>query len=205
MNFKENRKLAFIILAVVVIFSITVQGSVAMLNRRGDTEVLFMEGDLRELMHRCADQAALLGQMSGMYLGDTALDDYAGANTAQQLRTGGYTELPAQLETLSTELTNAVDPNASLLALSELRNAVEKTYTGLEMLDISDDEFRNMKLAYYDFTGAIDIISRDGDSKDSYTANAKAFNKQLSGFPASLFAAVLGVDDLYTYPVEVTR
>jgi len=205
MKFNENRKLAFIILAVVVIFSITVQGSVAMLNRRGDTEVLFMEGDMRELMHRCADQAALLGQMGGMYLNDASLDDYASANTANQLRSGGYTALPAKLEDLSAQLKDAADPNESLLVLSELSNTVEKTYTGLDMLNISDAEFRNIKLAYYDFTGAIDIVSRDGEDKNSYTAKAKKFNKEINGFPASLISAVLNVDDLYTYPVEVTR
>ena len=59
MNLKENRKLAFVVLAVVIVFSICVQGSVALLNRRGDTEVLFMEGELHEMMVRCADQGAL--------------------------------------------------------------------------------------------------------------------------------------------------
>ena len=205
MKFKENRKLAFIILAVVVIFSITVQGSVAMLNRRGDTEVLFMEGDMRELMRRCADQAELLGQMGGMYLNDASLDDYASANTANQLRSGGYTALPGELETLSAQLVNAADPNESLIALTKLHDAVEKTYTGLDMLDIPEAEFRNIKLAYYDFTGAVDIVSRDGDNKDSYTAKAQKFNKEISAFPASLISGVLGVNDLYTYPVEVTR
>lgn len=202
MNFKENRKLAFIILAVVVIFSITVQGSVAMLNRRGDTEVLFMEGDLRELMYRCADQAALIGQMGGMYLNDDALDQYANSQTASVLRSGDYTALPAQLEALSAQLKSAIDPNESLVALSTLDDCVEKAYTGLDMLNISEADFRNIKLAYYDFTGAIDIISRDGDEKDSYTAKAQKFNKEIAGFPASLISGVLGVDILYTYPVE---
>lgn len=202
MNFKENRKLAFIVLAVVVIFSITVQGSVAMLNRRGDTEVLFMEGDLRELMHRCADQAALIGQMGGMYLNEDSLDQYASSQTASVLRSGEYTALPARLEELSAQLSDAADPNESLLLLSALHADVEKAYTGLDMLNISDKDFRNIKLAYYDFTGAIDIISRDGDNKDSYTVKAQKFNKEISGFPASLISGVLGVDMLYTYPVE---
>ena len=205
MKFKENRKLAFIILAVVVIFSITAQGSVAMLNRRGDTEVLFMEGDMRELMRRCADQAELLGQMGSMYLNDASLDDYASANTANQLRSGGYTALPGELETLSAQLVNAANPNESLIALTDLHDAVEKTYTGLDMMDIPEAEFRNIKLAYYDFTGAVDIVSRDGEDKNSYTAKAQKFNKEISGFPASLISGVLGVNDLYTYPVEVTR
>lgn len=199
MHFKENRKLAFCVLIVVILFSVLVQGSVALLNARGDTEVLFMEGDLHPLMHRCADSALLLGQSGGLYLNDAALKKYASAETAGILADGGYTDLPAQLETLSAALTDAADPNESLAVLAELRTAVEKTYTGLDMLDIADADFRDLKLAYYDFTGGLDILARDGENKGSYAVHARKFNKQISRFPANLFAAVLHVEPLTIY------
>lgn len=199
MNLKENRKLAFVVLAVVIVFSICVQGSVALLNRRGDTEVLFMEGELHEMMVRCAEQGALLGQMSEVYLNDTAIAQYASAETASVLKNGGYTALPAELQALAAELTAAPDPNACLAALSKLNAAVEKAYTGLEMLDISDADFRNIKLSYYDYKGALDIVSREADSPKSYTAGAVKFNKQIKGFPANLISGLLGVDPLTVY------
>ena len=199
MKFKENRKLAYIVLIAMVIFSITVQGSFALLNCRGDTEVLFMEGEMHSLMNRCAEQAALIGQMSAMYLSEDAFTAYASAETASVLKSDGYAELPAQLERLSAQLADAADPNECIATLTELTAAVEKAYTGLDMLRIADEDFRNIKLAYYDYKGAIDIVSRDGEDKHSYTAHARDFNHDIAAFPGNLFAAALGVEELSTY------
>lgn len=198
MNFKENRRLAFIVLAVVIAFSLFVQGPVALLNRRGDTEVLFMEGEMHEMMTRCATQGELLGQMAAMYLNTAALAEDS-AKTAAMLGTEEYLSLPGQMQTLSAELKAAEDPNASLAALSGLNAAVEKAYTAMDMMQISNEDFRNIKLAYYDFTGAIDIISRDVNNAKSYTEQAMSFNKALKAFPASLIGKVLGVDPLSVY------
>lgn len=198
MNFKENRPLAFIVLAAAVLLSLLVQGPIAMLNARGDTEVLFMEGEMHELMTRCAAQGDLLGQMSAMYLNEAALAEDS-AKTAALLGTEEYLCLPETLTQLSAELKAAPDPNACLAVLTELHAAVEKTYTALDMMQISGDDFRNIKLAYYDFAGAMDIVARDGSDPKSYTAQAQRFNKSISGFPAKLYCAVLNVDPLTVY------
>lgn len=198
MNFKENRKLAFAVLAIVVLFSILIQGPVALLNERGDTEVIFMEGEMHELMLRCAAQADLLGQMGAMYLNEAALAQDTPANAAL-LGTEEYLSLPAQLQTLAAEMKTAPDPNACIAVLTEMHAGVEKAYTALDMMNIAGDDFRNIKLAYYDFAGAMDIISRDGKESKSYTAQAKKFNKALDGFPASLTTAVLNVEPLSVY------
>ena len=199
MKLSENRRLAFVVLAVVIAVSIVVQGSVAMQNRRGDIEVLFMEGEMHELMTRCAEQAALIGQMAAPYLADGALTQYCTQATAQTLQSGGYSDAAQQLEPLAQQLMQAPDPNACLAAFEQLTAAVEKTYTGVDMLDLTDGQMRDIKLAYFNYTGGVDLASRDGDNARSYTAKAKNFNHDLIGFPASLFAQVLHVEPLTTY------
>lgn len=153
---------------------------------------------MHEMMTRCAAQGDLLGQMAAMYLNEAALAEDS-AKTAAMLGTEEYLALPAQLQSLAAELKTAPSPNTCLGLLTELHAAVEKTYTALDMMQISDEDFRNIKLAYYDFTGAIDIISRDGDDSKSYTAQAQRFNKALSGFPAKLMGAALHVEPLTVY------
>ena len=199
MKLSENRRLAFVVLAVVIAVSIVVQGSVAMQNRRGDIEVLFMEGEMHELMTRCAEQAVLIGQMATPYLADGALAQYCPPATAQTLQSGGYSDAAQQLEPLAQQLRQAPDPNACLAAFEQLTAAVEKTYTGVDMLDLTDGQMRDIKLAYYNYTGGMDLVSRDGDNARSYTAKAKIFNHDLIGFPANLFARALHVEPLTTY------
>lgn len=199
MKFTENRKLASLVLVIVIALSIVVQGSIAMQNKRGDIEVLFMEGEMHELMTRCAGQAELLGQIAGLYLADGVLEQYCTEATASALRDGGYPDAAWQLESLAGQLRDAADPNACLEVFEQLVAAIEKTYSGLDMLELSDDQMRDAKLAYYNFAGAVDIVSRDGDVSGSYTARARLFNSDLSGFPASLFASALGVTPLRTY------
>ena len=153
---------------------------------------------MHEMMTRCATQGELLGQMAAMYLNEAALAEDS-AKTAAMLGTEEYLSLPGQMQTLSAELKAAEDPNACLAVLSGLNAAVEKAYTAMDMMQISDEDFRNIKLAYYDFTGAIDIISRDVNNAKSYTEQAMSFNKALKAFPASLIGKVLGVDPLSVY------
>ena len=195
MNLKENRKLAFIVLAAAIIISIGVMGPVSLMRSHSKAAELFMQGDNREMILRCAEQGALLGQMSDVYLADAAIDQYASAQTASALRAGDYTALPATLQSLSADLKAATDPNTCLAILIELNTAVEKTYTGLEMLDIADDDFRNIKLSYYDYKGALDILSRE----ETYAEAAARFNKQAKGFPAGLFCDILNIAPLTTY------
>lgn len=199
MRFTENRKLAYIVLIAVMLFSVVGMSSFKLLDRHADAEKAFMHGDMASEMSRCSEQAALIGQMSDMYLNDSALSKYTGSETAAVLQNGGYTALPAQVEELSAQLAAADDPNECIAVLTELSAAVEKTYTGVDMLNISEDDFRNIKLAYYDFKGALDIVSRDGDVKGSYTALARDFNSDIQAFPANLFAAVLNMDKFSTY------
>lgn len=199
MKFSENRRLAFTVLAVVILFSIVIQGSIAMQNKRGDIEVLFMEGEMHDLMNRCADKSILIAQTAGLYLTEGVLEQYCAEATAQALRDGGYLDAAQQLESLSEQLKEAPDPNACLAALTELTAAVEKTYSGVEMLTLSNEQLRDIKLAYYNYTGGIDLISRDGENDRSYTAKAVNFNQDLVGFPASWFARVLKVEPLSTY------
>lgn len=199
MNLKENRALAFVVLAVVIVITLCVQAPLSLLGSRSSAEKLFAEGDCHEMMLRCAEQGALLGQMSDVYLSDAAVDGYASAQTASVLRSGDYTALPAVLQTLAADLKAAGDPNAYLAVLADLTSAVEKAYTGLEMLNISEDNFRNIKLSYYDYKGALDILAREGDAKASYTDAAARFNKLLGAFPASLYAGILNIDPLTVY------
>ncbi len=199
MKFSENRKLAFVVLAVVIVLSIFGQGSVAMQNKRGDIEVLFMEGEMHELMLRCASQAELIDQTAGMYLSDGVLEQYCTEATAKALRDGGYLDAARQLTPLARQLREAPHPNACLAAFTELTAAVEKTYSGANMLDLTEEQMRDVKLAYYNYAGGVDLVSRDGDAPRSYTAKATSFNEDLTGFPANLFAQVLKVEPLSTY------
>ena len=198
MNFKENRPLAFIVLAAAILLSILVQGSFGMISRRADAQTAFAEGAMHEMTVRCAAQGELLGQMAALHLHTAALAQQNAA-TAAMLGTEEYLALPGQLQSLSQQLKATTDANAALTILTDLHAGVEKTYTALDMMQISDADFRNIKLAYYDFVGAIDILVRDGESPDSYADLARSFNKDISGFPANLLRGVLGVDPLTVY------
>lgn len=199
MKLSENRKLAFVVLAVVILFSILVQGSIALQNKRGDIEEVFMTGELHDNVIRCADQAEKVSQMGGVYLAEGVLESYCGDATAKSLTNGGYVTAIQQLEPLAKQLRDAPDPNSTLAVLKELSSNVEKAYTGIDMLDLTDAQKRDIKLAYYDYTGALDLIARNGDEEDSYAKKAAEFNGDLDGFPASVIASVLKIAPLTIY------
>ena len=90
-----------------------------------------------------------------------------------------------------------VNVAVDLPPVQQLNASVDSLYTELMRAGKEDED--EIARQYGNFKGACDRIDRNGDQPDEYIAQAKAFNEDLSGFPANLLGGIFGVKALDTY------
>ncbi|MBR1559045.1 MAG: hypothetical protein IJ646_02270 [Clostridia bacterium] len=183
MRLDENRKLAWVVLAVCVLVSVFALGGAALGRERSRVLKVFNDG---------ADTTLSTRHSMDAYL-DAAADSASIMANEAALHMG---ESDATAQALSDAALIGSDPeklDVRYKAYTDLKSQVEKLYNGLYSA-VSTEEFRNFKLAYDDFWGYDDLIKRDG-----YHALAKDYNGLISGFPGGVVAGVTGQGALDTF------
>lgn len=180
-GFKENRKLAAIVLAVCVAFSVFVMGPHKLDGMRDEALRVFRSG-------------AHEGFTLSVYT-----DIRAAAENANRLAAAAESVLGADnedvrsLQVLADDALNAGTPESMIPAFQKMVSLSERVYLsagGKGMTGAAADAA----------AGAIAVIRSSANTieKDEYFALAEEFNNERSGFPAGLLSKLAGADELYT-------
>lgn len=176
----ENRPLAFIVLAVVIVLSIALSGGGGLRSLRADVMQVFRTG--------------VNGDGLCVYTDLQERADCAYNLAALALR---YNEIPQDIgqkaEAAANEIVNVKNDDTSAMkrANDALGRTVEALYTELENADLSETDATYALSQYKEFTSRGLTISRDG-----YNSLAEEFNRTIGVFPANLVAMVSGVGQL---------
>ena len=169
MKILQNRTVAIIITAIIVIAAIFLSGSMKLGRERSAVEQMFYSGVEndgysieRDLTARI-EAAYNLMSIGGKYIGAT--------ETVSTALSGAREELNA-----------AENIAAKYAANRKLTEAVEDYYTVLETKNLSEQDTQFAIKQYREIKSRNMTISRDG-----YNEKAQAFNNTLNGFPASIF------------------
>ncbi|MEF9974506.1 MAG: LemA family protein [Clostridia bacterium] len=177
-HFKENRLIAWIVLVLCVLFSLSFSGGRALANLRAETEQVFYQG-----VH--AD-----GLSIGTDLDARAECAYNLASTASN-----YQDIDAALATSVRDASNALAAAKTIeekyAANAACQRAVEDLYTALDNAQLSEKDYSFALRQYKEFQSRADTISRD-----DYNRQATQFNQTLSAFPASFVGGLSGVKKL---------
>lgn len=183
MRFVENRRIAKIVLAVCIVSSIFFLGGGGLYAGRQEVLNVFDEGTDTTLSARhsmdayldaCAEKAEVLASEAAVHM--------ASSETAAAVLDGA--KALAAAETISERYA----------AYIPLKSSVEALYSEVGALSVSAQQMATMKIAYYDFKGAVNKIDND-----QYSTIARGFNKKISAFPANIIASLLGVELVDTF------
>ncbi len=181
MRFSENRTIAWAVLAVVVLLSISLSGGKAMKDMRVEAQQVFFDGAQkdglsinRDLDVR-ADKAYQLTSIASKYY-------------------GASDRVLVEAQQACQQLTDAKDIPDRHAANTRLTRAVEDLYTELEKANLSEDDKQNAYSAYKEVKSRADTISRD-----MYNSEARKFNDSISRFPANIISDFTGVDELQLF------
>lgn len=186
MRLSENRTVAWIVFALVVITALSLSGNALeknALEMRDDVIKVFytgVNGDGlsidSDLKSRAKDAYTLYGIANRYAQIDASLAEKA---LAAQKALDEANQLP------QTEIRKRSDANAALT------RAVEDLYTALGNAPLSDADRRDAKSVYDDFKSHGNTIGRDpfNDLATQYNMDVR---KMYSGFPASLIGSIKG-------------
>lgn len=174
MRITENRRIAWVVLAVCVLASVFGLGGMKLNGKYGDVKDYFVEGSdsthsMEAYLDRCARYAGDLAYESRQYLDSADMSD--------------------KVLALSEALSSAEGPSAERSkAYHDLTNAVESLYSELQKAGASDET--GVKQAYQDYKSAMDLIRRD-----DYAEKAASYDDRASGFPAGVIANLWGISE----------
>lgn len=179
-NFRENRKLAWLVFAVVFALTVIVGGGGALRKEREAVLDVFHYGVHADNLSIFSDLQARVDCTENLVIVSaryTAIDD----------------ESVQAAKSAAAALENARDRDIASMVKqnNELNTAVESLYTELTNTTLSESDGLFALAQYKEFTSRGLTIARDG-----YNAQADAYNYRLTVFPASLVAAVSGVRQL---------
>ncbi len=181
MRFSENRKVAFVLLAVCVLVSVFGLGGMSLARERGKVMTVYDRGTDPSLSTRHSMDAYLDSSAESAQLMVSEAELHIGAS---QL-TESVSELAARVAD------SGVD--ARYEAYTELKSAVDKLYNAMYSA-VKADDFKNFKIAYDDFWGYDDLIHHD-----DYSRLAAGYNGLIGSFPGGLVAGLTGQGTLNTF------
>lgn len=182
MRFSENRKIAFVVLAVCVLGSIFGLGGMGLAKERGKVLTVYDRG---------ADTT-----LSTRHSVDAYLDDAAENAKLMASEAGLRMEASPAIDTvaeLAEKVANEADTNARYEAFTSLKTAVDKLYDAMYG-QVTGTDFTNFKVAYDNFWEDVNKIKYD-----DYSKLAAQYNDLISGIPGSLVASVTGQGALNTF------
>ncbi len=187
MRLSENRVIAWIVLVLAVLFSVSFSGGGAMKNMRFGTEQIFTDGAQkdglsinRDLDVR-ADKAYVMVSIAKKYLAADNASLVAADQACQELTDSS--KLPADQRLAGRHTAN-----------TKLTRAIEDLYSTLEQTSMTEADKSNVYSAYKEIKSRADTISRD-----MYNSEARTFNESISKFPANLVAGFTGVKPLQLF------
>ena len=183
MRLVENRKIAWIVLAICVVLSVCLLGGAALGRERGKVLKVFNEGTDASLATRHSMDA---------YLDGAAECAQIMVNEAER-RQGESAATTRVKDAAATLANDASGLDARAEAYTTLKSDVETLYNGLYNA-VSTEEFRDFKLAYNDFWGYDDMLGRD-----EYHKLARGYNDLISGIPGGLVAGITRQGALNTF------
>ena len=182
MRFSENRKLAFVLLAVCVLVSVFGFGGMGLARERNKVLTVYDRGadasqstrhSVDAYLDSAAENAALMASEAGLHMEASPLID----NVAQLGQQVAAEESTVAREEAFTALKTAVD---------QLYDAMYKAAKG--------DDFKNFKVAYDNFWENVNMIKYD-----DYGKLAASYNDLASGFPGGIVAGITGQGALNTF------
>ncbi len=182
MRFVENRKLAWVVLIICALGSISLFGGGALISERNDVLTVFSEGTDTSLSTRHSMDA---------YLGRAAERANVLAEVATRLEANA--ELIAKVQEGAQAIAAEGELDERHKAYAALTPSVESLYTALQK-GYADSALIDARLAYNDYKGAVNLIQND-----QYPALASRFNDKLAAFPAKLIGGLFGVEPLNTF------
>lgn len=183
MAFKENRPLAWGVLAACALCSVFGLGGGALARDRDRVEAYFYSGaetastarsSMDAYLDRAAECAQVMASEAQLHLGS----DNGSAQSMLDL-----------LEDFRSE-----DLNVRYGAYEDLQQLSDQLYNAMYAAELADADRVNFKHAYDDFWGSDKFVRMD-----PYRSMAAEFNDRLDGFPASLAADLWGVDELNSF------
>ena len=182
MQFSDNRKLAFVVLAVCVLASIFGLGGMGLARERGKVLKVYDRGADATLSTRHSVDAYLDSAAENAQL--MALEASLHMDASQSIDT---------VSQLAQKVAAEVDTNARAQAFEQLKTAVDGLYDGMARA-VTGGDFTNFKVAYDNFWENVNMIKYD-----DYPKLAAAYNELASGFPGGVVAAVTGQTALNTF------
>lgn len=188
MKFTENRKIAWIVLALCVLFSVVVLGGSGMARERGKIMDVFYEGYHKDDASHCMDayldrafeSARLMAYEAKLHLGDN--------NRSANEILDCLARVPAY------EDAQDIYGLYSEWKVIAYQNA-DQLYNEMYAAQLTDAQRKNFKAAYDDFWECERFIQMD-----PYREMAADFTKEVEGnFPANLVCKVFGVDRLCSF------
>lgn len=187
MKFTENRKIAWIVLAVCVLFSIVVLGGSGMVSRREKILDVFYEGAQKDDASHCMDayldrafeSAQLMAYEARLYLGD---DNQSASEILECLD---------RAEACEEGDTYGLYSEWKIIAY---QNA-DQLYNEFYRANLTDAQRKNFKAAYDDFWECERFMQMD-----PYREMAADFTKEVEdSFPANLVCKIFGVERLCSF------
>lgn len=183
MRLSENRKLAWIVLAVVAIGSVFGLGGGHLARERGKVMEMFYEGaetgTTRESMDAYLDRAAECARTM---------------SSEAKLHLGPDDATAAKMDEAMANFGDGDSLDERYAAYTALQGLSDELYNKFYADQVPEADRVNFKVAYDDFWGADKFVQRD-----AYRALARDYNDSLDGFPADVVSGLWGLDALNTF------
>lgn len=182
MRFSENRKVAFVVLAVCVLVSVFGLGGMGLARERGKVLTVYDRG---------ADTS-----LSTRHSVDAYLDDAAENASLMASEAGLHMDASQTIDTvaqLAQKVASEANTDARYEAFSALKTAVDKLYDAMYNA-VKGSDFTNFKVAYDNFWEDVNMIKYD-----DYPKLAASYNDLISGFPGGVVAGITGQGALNTF------
>lgn len=181
----ENRRVAWIVLAICVLGSVVGLGGAGLARERSQLVDAFYNGVVK-------------GDQTGRSSMDAYLD--RSAECAQlmyseaQLLLGADNAVAGEMEQVLADFAENADLDERYAAYTRLQSLADQLYNAIYGAELSDAQRVNFKRAYDDFWGSDKYIRMD-----PYRELAADFNASLRGFPAGLVAKIWGVETMNSF------
>lgn len=181
MNFLQNRKIAWVVLAMSVLTSVVGMGGGSLAAQRSEAVRIFNDG--------IDDSFAVRFSMDA-YLENCA--EYARTMAEEyRLRASGNNDVAAEILDLALIIGDGEDFDNRYSAYKLLCAKVESLYTDFFAEDVSKSDAELFSKAYSNFQGEVSKLAYD-----EYHVLAQKFNRERDGFPANAIAALLRIEPL---------
>ena len=184
MQFSENRKIAFVVLAVCALASIFGLGGMGLARERGSVLAVYDRG---------ADTSLSTRHSVDAYLDSASESARLMASEGQLHLKDSQVQLADSVEELAGRMDAAQDTGERYEAYTALKSAVDKLYNAMYGA-VKGSDYTNFKVAYDDFWENENKIKHD-----DYIKLAAGYNGLISGFPGGVVAKLSGQSELSTF------